>query len=97
MSALRVLGMSGSPSSSQFKKTEWLLIKSLEAMRSEGLETDLVRLRDFHLNLCDGCDRCVKENKCPFGEDDEMPKLYEKLLSCEGIRDCFTHLFCICH
>ena len=82
---LKVIGISGSPFASRFKKTEWLLIKSLEAVRSEGLETDLVKLRDFSLKLCDGCDKCVREKKCPFDEEDDMPKLYEKLLSCKGI------------
>lgn len=45
----------------------------------------MARLRDFHLKLFDGCDRCVKEKKCPLDEMDDMPKFHERLLSCEGI------------
>jgi multimeric flavodoxin WrbA len=52
--------------------TEILCNHALKAIAEEGIETELVRLAEYNIKPCTGCDGCVKTDKCVL-EDDLFP------------------------
>ena len=63
--------------------TEILCRHALNAIEEEGLETELIRLRDYVIKGCTACDVCMKGELCTI-KDDLMP-LYKKMKSAEAI------------
>jgi len=81
---VKVLGLSGSPRKE--RNTEYLLNTALEAAsKVEGVMTELVRLSDYKILPCDGCNVCAKEGRCPLDEQDDALKLREKLREADAV------------
>jgi len=81
---VKVLGLSGSPRKE--RNTEHLLNVALEAAsKVEGTTTELLRLSDYKILPCDGCNVCAKEGKCPLDEQDDMTRLREKLQEADAV------------
>lgn len=85
-----IIGISGSPKHEK-SNTQYLLLKAIEAAKeasSEGtepVETDILNISDFVIQHCTGCDSCVRKKPCPQSENDDMPKLEEKLRRADAI------------
>ena len=80
---MKIIGISGSPSKSPYKTTEFLVKKALESANEAGAETELIRLADLNIEPCNGCNVCLKQKICTITDDMQM--LYEKLTKCDGI------------
>jgi len=81
---VKVLGLSGSPRKE--RNTEHLLNVALEAAsKVEGTTTELLRLSDYKILPCDGCNVCAKEGNCPLDEQDDMTRLREKLQETDAV------------
>lgn len=80
----KVLGVSGSPrKSSTFKATKI----ALEACAKENVDTEIINLKDYKIEPCFHCNYCKKDDSeknriCAI--DDDMEKLYDKLISYDG-------------
>jgi len=86
MSAVKILGISGTMRRSG--NCEQTLSEALNAGAAVGeVETELVNLRDLHINHCTGCYRChfqgTNEKPCPE-YDDDMTGLYSKMADSDG-------------
>lgn len=59
--------------------TETLLRKCLDALKSEGIETELIRIRDYDVAPCRACGWCAehKNGKCVI--DDDFAELFSKM------------------
>lgn len=81
---VKILGVSGSPRKG--RNTEYLLNAALKAASEvDGAETELIRLSDYKILSCDGCNLCVKENRCPLDEEDDVGDLWERLLEADAV------------
>ena len=78
---MKVLGISGSPRKSG--NTDILLGEALAGARKAGAETELVVVRDWQIQPCEGCRTCAREGKCHIKDD--MQVLYPKLLNTDGM------------
>lgn len=83
---MKIVGISGSPRNAN---TDLLLEYSLRAARSiEGIETEVIRLREEEIRYCIGCFNCNKENDSPSGcpvHRDSMDRIVPTLLSAAGV------------
>jgi multimeric flavodoxin WrbA len=81
---VKIVGLSGSPR--RERNTEYLLNAALDAAsKVEGAETELIRLPDYRILPCDGCNACAKEGKCPLDEQDDVERLREKLKEADAV------------
>jgi len=79
---VKILGVSGSPRKG--RNTDFLVKSALDAAAKVGdVETEFVSLADYNIAPCNGCNHCLKEDKCPI--EDDMQVLAEKLLEADGI------------
>jgi len=84
MATVKIVGLSGSPRKG--RNTEYLLNAALEeASKVEGVKTELIRLTDYRVLPCDGCNTCAKEGNCPLDEQDDMVKISEKLKEADAV------------
>ena len=60
-----------------------LLQKALHQVESSGIETELVRLAEYTLELCTGCNECVTGGTCPLHDD--FDTICEKLLQADAL------------
>ena len=62
-----------------------LALKAAEGVKSEGVEADIVHLRDLQISPCNACDACrvTQDSKCVI--EDDMQALYQKIKDAEGI------------
>jgi multimeric flavodoxin WrbA len=85
-----IVGISGSPKHEK-SNTQYLLSKAIEAAKEElsgddgPIETVILNISDYDIQHCTGCDSCVRKKPCPQSEQDDMPKLEEKLRQADGI------------
>ncbi len=80
-----VLGICGSPKKEK-SSSEFLLTQALDAAQSMGkVETELLRLADFSILPCTGCDNCVRQKPCPEDAKDDVPKVLDKMEAAHGI------------
>ena len=77
----KILGVVGSPRLDG--NTHILVSRILEAAQSEGAVTDIAFLKDLKIRECDGCHVCW--NGKPCSKNDDMIKLYEKIMECDVI------------
>lgn len=75
---MKVLGVSGSPIKNSNTNRALKL-----ALESTGLETELIKLKDYTVEPCQACLGCVKTNKCVI-EDDDI-KLAEKAKEADAL------------
>lgn len=77
---MKVIGILGSPVK---RGTNHLLEKTLSSLTKKGIETELLHLKDFDIEFCRGCNKCLREAKCVI--DDDIQKIGEKLKEVDGI------------
>ncbi|MFX1509248.1 MAG: flavodoxin family protein [Promethearchaeota archaeon] len=81
----KVLGLCGSPKKEK-SSSEFLLTQALEAARSVAkVETELLRLADYSILPCTGCDNCVRQKPCPEDAKDDVPKVLDKMEAAHAI------------
>ena len=81
---MKVVGICGSPRKGN---TEWMLTKLLEEVAKGGVETELVLLREKHIEGCDGCLSCEvggTQRKGACRIQDDMQIIYPKLTEADG-------------
>ncbi|MEM2876370.1 MAG: flavodoxin family protein [Candidatus Bathyarchaeia archaeon] len=78
---MKVLGVVFSPRKNG--NTEILVQEALKGAEEMGADTELVATRELNINPCDGCGSCQKSGVCRINDD--MQKMYEKLLDADGI------------
>jgi multimeric flavodoxin WrbA len=82
---MKVVGICGSPRKGN---TEWMLRKLLEGITREGIETELILLREKVIKACDGCLSCEtggKQRKGICRIQDDMQEIYPKLIEADGL------------
>ena len=82
---MKIIGISGSPRSGN---TEWMLRKFLEEIAGNGVDTELIYLRNLEIKGCDGCYSCEVIGKVQKGTcriQDNMQQIYPKLLEANGL------------
>lgn len=78
---MKIVGISGSPrKESQTKK---LLERCIEIIKKEGVETEIIDLREYKVGFCLACEMCHKNYGCVLKDDGNL--IMEKMLSSDGI------------
>lgn len=80
---MKVLAVCGSPRKGN---TEWMLRKLLDEVSRAGIDTELVLLREMHVEACDGCLACEaggQQRKGICRIKDDMQGLYPRLLEAD--------------
>lgn len=68
------------------KHTYSAVVQFLDNLQSMGdIEVEIVRLSDYHIELCKGCKQCFMkgEEKCPLKDDRDI--LIEKMMASDGV------------
>jgi len=78
---MKAVGIVGSPRKGG--NTEILTKHTLQAIKEEGLETELIRFAGLDIRPCNACMVCREEERCPI--DDDLFPLYKKLKEVEAI------------
>ena len=78
---MKVLGIVGSRRKQG--NTSVLVQAALEAVKKEGLETELIFLGDYNFQGCTGCEGCHTTYQCLI--QDDMQKLYPLLLEAQAV------------
>ena len=78
---MKAIGVVGSPRKGG--NTEILTKHALQAIKEEGIATELVRLAGLDIRPCNACKICRKEERCPI--DDDLFPLYKKLKEFDAI------------
>ena len=71
---MKVIGIAGSPNKNG---NSVHLLKEVLKILEPALNTELIFLKDYDINPCNGCRRCDKNGKCAIKDD--MQKLYPKI------------------
>lgn len=83
----KILGIAGSMKSEN-SSSQYLLSVALEAAAGVGpdIDTEMVRLRDYHIIPCEGCGNCMNNTRCHLLADpaDQYSLLYEKMQDADG-------------
>ena len=82
---MKVVGICGSPRKGN---TEWMLRKLLEGAARDGVDSELILLREKDIRTCDGCLSCevgVKQRKGICRIQDDMQEIYPKLVEADGL------------
>jgi multimeric flavodoxin WrbA len=77
---MKVLGIVASPRAGG--NTELLVKETLQAIAAEGIETELITLRDKTIQGCNACMACRKGGDCTI-QDDFQP-IYEAMVAADG-------------
>lgn len=78
---MKAIALNGSPRKNG--NTEILCNHALKAIAEEGIETEIIRIADYNIKPCTGCDGCVKTERCVL-EDDLFP-IYLKMKAADAI------------
>jgi multimeric flavodoxin WrbA len=78
---MKVVGIVGS--TRRGGNTEILTQMALEAIKKEGIETELISLAGKRIAPCDGCRGCVETGKCHFKDD--FDSVFAKMKEADGI------------
>ena len=78
---MRVVGIVGSPRKGG--NTERLVAEALSVIEAEGIQTEVIALRDLEIKPCDACVACRRTGRCRI-EDDFQP-VYQKMIEADGI------------
>lgn len=78
---LKVVGIVGSPRKNG--NTEFMVKYTLDKIKKEGIETELITLNDKNINYCVGCDSCKKTNHCVI--EDDMQDITKKVKDADGV------------
>jgi multimeric flavodoxin WrbA len=79
---MKVLGITGSlrPKSN----TKEYMQRCLDVLSENGLETQLISLRDYNVKPCLGCYSCVKKKRCAQ-DDDDFAEILAMMEAADGI------------
>lgn len=77
---MKVLGIVGSPRLGS--NTEDVVAEALHVLEVEGIQTELVRLRDLDVGPCKGCLSCEKLGEC--SQDDDFNALFQRMVDSDG-------------
>ena len=85
---MKVLGIS---CGRRMSNTEIMVKEALMGAEEAGAEVEFLRLQDFELKPCTGCNSCVIDlmergggGKCTI-KDDDFPFIDEKIMECDGL------------
>ena len=78
---MKAIGVVGSPRKGG--NTEILTKHTLEAIKEEGLTTELIKLAGLDIRPCNACMVCRDEERCPI--DDDLFPLYTKMKEADAI------------
>ncbi len=78
---MKVLGIVGSKRKNG--NTAYLMKKTLEAIESKEISTEIIFLGDYDIKGCTGCEGCRYSYQCII--QDDMQKLYPKILQADAI------------
>lgn len=82
---VKILGLCGSPKKEK-SSSEFLLSQALDAAAAiKGVDTELLRLADYTILPCTGCDNCVRQKPCPEDVKDDVPMILDKMEAADGI------------
>ncbi len=76
-----VLGIVGSPR--RGGNTEIVVKNALEAAKSTGAETDIIRLADKRVEPCIACGACAKTGECVI--DDDFMDVFNRMAEADGL------------
>ncbi|RLA93326.1 MAG: flavodoxin family protein [Deltaproteobacteria bacterium] len=66
------------------KNTATMLRLVLEPLEAKGVETELLELADYNIELCKACNKCLTKTECSIKNDD-MALVAEKMLDADAI------------
>ena len=78
---MKVIGIVGS--TRRGGNTEILTEITLEVIRKEGIETELISLAGKRIAPCDGCRSCIETGKCHI--EDDFDSIFAKMKEADGI------------
>ena len=78
---MKAVGIVGSP---RVGNTTYLMNEALNILQEQGIETELVHLKDKRIEPCQGCLKCKKEMMCVI-EGDDFPPVFQKMREADGI------------
>lgn len=82
---VHILGISGAHRKG-IRNTVYMLQAALESARGLGsVETDLINLREFHIDHCKRCFECLKREEPECVQNDDMGLVSNKILQADGI------------
>ncbi|GAG71534.1 unnamed protein product [marine sediment metagenome] len=77
---MKVIGIAGSPHKNG---NSVYLLKEVLKILEPAFNTELIFLKDYDINPCNGCQSCDKNGKCVI--EDDMQKLYPKIKNSQVI------------
>lgn len=78
---MKVIGISGSPR--EQGNTETYIETTLRQLKEQGVDTELIRLKDKTIEECKGCYHCAKEKEC--ATKDDFQEVFAKMMEADGI------------
>ncbi len=78
---MRILGIVGSKRKNG--NTATLVEKAIESAKLKGIDAEIMYLGDYKIEGCFGCEYCQNKYECII--DDDMQKLYKKVLESDAI------------
>lgn len=79
--SLKVLAISGSPRTES--NTEYFTKYTLDRIQSQGIDTELVNIRDKNVQPCVGCYKCAENAEC--AQKDDFDEMFQKMMQADGI------------
>jgi len=79
---MKVIAITGSPR--EKGNTEYFVSEALDELVRNGIETELISLRDKRIQPCTGCYNCVQAKICTL-EKDDFDEIFHKMLDADGI------------
>ena len=77
---MKIIGISGSPVK---RGTYFLMEEALDMAKERGIEIELVKLNEYDIKFCKGCNQCLKNKKCII--EDDITIIAEKLIEADAI------------
>ncbi len=81
---MKVIALNGSPR--LIGNTSNLLAEFLDELEKEGIETEMIQIYDFELQICNDCRSCEMrgDGRCIM-EEDEMNSILDRMRAADGI------------
>ncbi|MHB1419003.1 MAG: flavodoxin family protein [Bacillota bacterium] len=79
---MKILGINGSHRPG--RNTFAMLRVVLDEAEKLGASTELMELKNIHIDPCQACNKCISRNECSMTQDD-LPTIADKLLQADGI------------
>lgn len=79
---MKVIGIAGSPR--EQSNTEYFVEVALKELQEQGIQTEIIRLREKRIHSCIGCYDCVTAKMCTL-EKDDFDEVFDKMVEADGI------------